>query len=99
VKASQPGVTDYEVIAECESAMIKAGAEPGSQLLYNAKKWPGRVGVSAWRELSSLAKGDILLMEISPCYGGYYAHLARPISPGEPSDDFRKNLKNHQKCI
>jgi creatinase len=45
VQAARPGATEYEVIAEGESAMIKAGAEPGSQLLFCAKQWPDGWGL------------------------------------------------------
>lgn len=96
VQAAQPGVTEYEVIAECESAMIKAGAEPGSQLLFCAKQWPDGWGLPHGGSNRRVRRGDVLLMEISPSYGGYFSHLLRPIFLGEPSTDFLETLKLHQ---
>lgn len=96
VRAARPGATEYEVIAECERAMIKAGAEPGSQLLFCAKQWPDGWGLPHGGSNRRLEKGDILLMELSPCYGGYYGHLLRPISLGAPSQDFLKVFELHK---
>jgi Xaa-Pro aminopeptidase len=95
-RAARPGATEYEVIAECEAAMIKAGAEPGSQLLFCAKQWPDGWGLPHGGSHRRLQKGDILLMEVSPCYGGYFGHLLRPISIGRPSADFLRTFKLHQ---
>ncbi len=94
--AARPGVTEYEVIAECEAAMIKAGAEPGSQLLFTSKTWPDGWGFPHGGSQRRIRKGDVLLMEVSPCYGGYFGHLLRPISVGEPSDDFLSILDLHK---
>lgn len=94
--AARPGVTEYDVIAECEAAMIKAGAEPGSQLLFCSKTWPDGWGLPHGGSRRRLEKGDILLMEVSPCYGGYFGHLLRPISIGEPSADFLNTLTLHR---
>ncbi len=95
-RAARPGATEYEVIAECESAMIKAGAEPGSQLLFCAKQWPDGWGLPHGGSNRRLQKGDVLLMEVSPCYGGYYGHLLRPISLGQPSADFLHTFGLHR---
>ncbi len=96
VRAARPGVTEYDVIAECERAMIKAGAEPGSQLLFCAKQWPDGWGLPHGGSNRRLQAGDILLMELSPCYGGYYSHLLRPISLGVPSADFLHTFELHK---
>jgi Xaa-Pro aminopeptidase len=95
-EAARPGATEYEVIAECESAMIKAGAEPGSQLLFSAKQWPDGWGLPHGGSRRPLQKGDVLLMEISPSFGGYFSHLLRPISIGEPPTDFREAFNLHR---
>jgi Xaa-Pro dipeptidase len=96
VQVARPGVTEYEVIAECERAMIRAGAEPGSQLLFRAKQWPDGWGLPHGGSNRVLQQGDVLLMELSPCYGGYYSHLLRPISLGDPSIDFLRTFDLHK---
>jgi len=93
---ARPGVTEYEVIAACESAMIKAGAEPGSQLLFCAKQWPDGWGLPHGGSQRTLRKGDVLVMEVSPSFGGYFSHLLRPISIGKPSDDFHRVFDLHR---
>jgi Xaa-Pro aminopeptidase len=96
VRAARPGVTEYDVIAECESAMIKAGAEPGSQLLFRSKRWPDGWGLPHGGSMRRLQKRDVLLMELSPSYGGYYSHLLRPIVLGKPSDGFLRIFDVHK---
>jgi Xaa-Pro aminopeptidase len=95
-EATRPGVNEYEVIAECERAMIRAGAEPGSQLLFCTKQWPDGWGLPHGGSKRLLRKGDVLLMELSPSYGGYFGHLLRPISIGEPSSDFTETFAIHR---
>lgn len=87
-EVARPGVTDYDLSAECERAMIKAGAEVGSFTLINSKQWPDGWGLQHGGSNRRLQKGDIILNEITPCYGGYYVQLCRPISLGKPSEDF-----------
>lgn len=93
---AKPDVTDYELAAECESAMIKAGAEVGSFTLFNSKKWPDGWGFPYGGTNRRLQKGDVILNEITPCYGGYFVQLCRPISLGEPSDDFMELYEIHR---
>lgn len=94
--AAKPGATDYDLAAECEYAMIKAGAEVGSFTLFSSKKWPDGWGFPFGGTNRKLERGDVILNEISPCYGGYHAQLCRPISLGTPPDDFMEMLKIHQ---
>ncbi|MFC2005264.1 M24 family metallopeptidase, partial [Chloroflexota bacterium] len=87
---AKPGVTDYQLIAECERAMINHGAECGSFSLFNTKQWPDGWGFPVNGTNRPMQKGDVILNEITPCYGGYYVQLCRPISLGPPSDDFKE---------
>jgi Xaa-Pro dipeptidase len=95
-KAAGPGVTDNEMAAECESAMIKAGAEVGSFTLFCSKKWPDGWGFPQGGTYRKLKKGDIILNEITPCFGGYYTQICRPISLGQPPDDFLEMFDIHK---
>ncbi len=86
--AAKPGITEYDLIAEVERAMIKAGAECGSFTLFNTKKWPDGWGFPVNGTYRKLQKGDIVLNEITPCFGGYFVQLCRPICIGKPPKDF-----------
>lgn len=97
VNIAGTGITDYELAAECEAAMIKAGAEVGSFTLFNSKKWPDGWGFPQGGTYRKLKKGDIILNEITPCFGGYYIQLCRPISLGKPSDDFMEMFEIHKR--
>ncbi|MFC2004895.1 M24 family metallopeptidase, partial [Chloroflexota bacterium] len=90
VDIAKPGVTDYQLIGACENAMINHGAECGSFSLFNVKQWPDGWGFPVNGTNRPMQKGDVILNEITPCYGGYYVQLCRPISLGPPSDDFKE---------
>jgi Xaa-Pro dipeptidase len=94
--AAGPGVTDNELAAECEAAMIKAGAEVGSFTLFNSKSWPDGWGFPQGGTFRKLKKGDIILNEITPCYGGYYTQICRPIAIGKPAADFVEMFEIHK---
>jgi len=96
LKAAKPGVTGYELAAECEYAMIKAGAEVGSFTLFTTKQWPDGWGFTYGGNNRKFQKGDVILNEVTPCYGGYYVQLCRPISLGTPPDDFLEMLEIHK---
>jgi len=42
-----------------------------------------------------LKEGDVIINEITPCYGGYYAQLCRPISLGPPDEDLKALFDIH----
>ena len=94
---ARPGVTNYELIAELECAMVKSGAESAGMNLLDVKQWPDGYGFPLGGSNRKLKKGDIINSEITPCYGGYYAQLVRPISLGAPTDDFIEQLDVNKK--
>lgn len=76
--AARPGVADYELAAEVDYVVKSLGAADNFGMISaqacNANSHPptGR----------RLEPGDIILAEISPCYGGYFAQLCRSIAVG-----------------
>lgn len=90
--AAKVGVNKYKLAAECERAMVEAGAELGSFNLFNPKQWPDGSGLPHGGDNRPLQKGDIIFNEITPCFGGYFGHLCRPISLGKPPADFTEIL-------
>jgi len=84
LNAVHPGVTEAELTAHCDYAMIRAGADRGPFILLGSSPWEqfdGSIG-DASHSQRTLQKGDIVLTELSPSYGGYYAQLCVPVSVG-----------------
>jgi Xaa-Pro aminopeptidase len=90
------GVMDSAVWAACESAMVRNGAEPPSFTLYASGPWPN-IGINFPHgpTMRVLKKGDMVMNEITPSYGGYWVQLCRPICLGNPPEDFKKTLNVH----
>jgi Xaa-Pro aminopeptidase len=84
VEAAQPGVTEAELIAHCDYAMIQSGADRGPFILLSSNPWEkfeGTIG-DASRSRKRVGKGDIILTELSPSYGGHYVQVCVPIAVG-----------------
>lgn len=88
---ARPGVKDREVWNAMESAITAHGAEPPSFTLYASGPWEEKgINFPHGPVDRVLQKGDLVLNEITPSYGGYWAQLCRPISLGKPTDTFKK---------
>jgi len=84
IEAAHPGVTEAELTARCDYAMIRAGVDRGPFILLGSNPWEkfqGAIG-DASQSQRKLQKSDIILTELSPSYGGYYVQLCVPISVG-----------------
>ncbi len=84
MEAAHPGVTEAELTAACDYAMIRAGADRGPFILLGSGPWDqlqGTIGDSS-HSPRPLRAGDIILTELSPSYRGYYAQLCVPIFIG-----------------
>lgn len=84
-KTARPGVWEYEVLAAAEQAFLANGAFSPSFLLLSSGKSPSFPGAPASHR--RLEKGDTILEELSPCYGGYWVQWGRPFVLGKPSED------------
>lgn len=83
-KAARPGVNLYELTAEFEAAIIRAGCETGSFTPLVVTQWPNFDGRPTGGRNYTLRKGDIITNEVTPCFGGYFGHISRVISLGKP---------------
>jgi len=79
---ARPGMWEYELAAELECAMQKLGSEDNFGLMSTGEH---NVAVRAVRD-RKLAAGDLIVSEITPCHGGYFAQLCRTLILGEPTD-------------
>jgi len=68
--AARPGVTEEELIAHCDMAMVKAGAPRGNFILLGSGPWDQMRGTIGGGGQRRLRKGDLVLNEITSCYGG-----------------------------
>jgi Xaa-Pro dipeptidase len=94
--ATKPGVKESLLATACESAMVDHGAELGPHLLIGSGSWETRsAAICLGGSQRVLKKGDIILNEITACYGGYSVQLCRPICIGKPPDDFIKLHEIH----
>lgn len=97
LEATRPGARECELAAACEAAMVNSGAELGPHLLIGSGSWQTRssaIALGGSRRV--LKKGDIILNEITGCYGGYCVQLCRPIAIGKPADDFMDLHRIHR---
>lgn len=97
LEVTRPGVKEAELAAACESAMVINGAELGPHLLIGSGSWQTRsAAIALGGSQRILKQGDIVLNEITACYGGYSVQLCRPISLGTPPDDFMELYEIHR---
>jgi len=88
LKALRPGATEYEVVGEIEHYGRTHGVEEHFTLIGS-----GRFSLGADNGMASIAapsfrnieKGDSVVMEITPRYGGYWTQLVRTVTVGTPN--------------
>jgi Xaa-Pro aminopeptidase len=97
VAAARPGITEAELVAICDAAMVKAGAERGNFILLGSGPWSEMEGTISAGTRRRLEKGDIISNEITSNYQGYQTQLCCPIVlGGKAPDAFRKLLDIHK---
>lgn len=82
-ETARPGVKEFEIYAHMVHEMLSQGAEFPVMLLWQASSAPRHA--SRFPTSHPLTPGDIIVNEISPKYGGYFAHPHQPVVIGEPS--------------
>lgn len=78
--ASRVGVSEYEIVAEVEYAMRRAGAEDNFILLSSG---PHNRAMRAPTD-RTIAPGDIVIGEITPVCDGQFVQICRTVSVGAP---------------
>jgi Xaa-Pro dipeptidase len=79
--ASRIGVREYEIVAEVEYAMRRAGADDNFILLSSG---PHNKAMRAPTD-RRLERGDVVIGEITPVCDGQFIQLCRTVSVGAPS--------------
>lgn len=97
LEAARPGITETELVALCDAAMVKAGAERGNFILLGSGPWSEMQGIISTGTRRILKKGDIISTEITSNYRGYYTQLCCPVVlGGKVPDPFRKLMEIHK---
>jgi len=92
---AKPGVKESEVYGKVMEVMLANGGEEPTLFLWSsdAHPLPHPFRLATMRPLS---KGDLIICEMHPKYGGYFTHVERTFSLGEPEDGY---LKIYDGCL
>ena len=84
-----PGVRESEVYGRMMEVMIANGGEEPTLFLWaaDAHPLPHPFRLPTMRRLE---KGDVIICEMHPKYGGYFTHVERTFSLGEPAPEYRR---------
>jgi len=81
ISAARVGVSEYEIVAEVEYAMRRAGADDNFILLSSG---PHNRAMRAPTD-RRIARGDIVIGEITPVCDGQFVQICRTVSVGAPA--------------
>lgn len=85
---AKPGIRENEIYGEMVCTMLKEGAEYPIMLIWESGEKPTH---AAWHVTQRvLREGDLVVNEISPKYGGYWAHPHHPFVVGKPKAEAQK---------
>jgi Xaa-Pro aminopeptidase len=91
VNALRPGVREYELYAAQHGAYLPRGGQIVFSIMSSTSmSTPRSPHPFPWPSERKLAKGDILLTEISASYWGYSGQAIRAVAIGEPPDQYRE---------
>ncbi len=92
---ARPGVKDCEVYADMMRTMIANGGEEPTLFLWacDPLPYPHPFRVPTTRPME---RGDVIICEMHPKFGGYFTHVERTFSLGEPD---RKQIEIYEGCV
>lgn len=95
LKTAKPGVRECEVYGNMMATMIGNGGEEPTLFLFaaDANPLPHPFRLPTMRPLE---KGDLIICEMHPKYGGYFTHFERTFCLGEPAKEY---LKIYDGCL
>lgn len=87
LKVVEPGMTEYDVVAEFERVTVHNGANRNFTLIASGKFENGRgfpeLAPASWRVLEP---GDSVMLEMTPAFSGFYTQLVRTFQVGGVPD-------------
>lgn len=92
---ARPGVRECEVYGRMMEAMLAGGGEEPTLLLFaaDAHPFPHPFRHPTMRPLE---RGDLIICEMHPKYGGYFTHVERTFSLGKPDKGY---LRIYEGCL
>ena len=89
---ARPGVKECEVYAAMMQAMLANGGEEPTLFLWAADRYPypHPFRVPTMRPLE---KGDMIICEMHPKFGGYFTHVERTFCLGEPEPSSSTSMR------
>jgi Xaa-Pro dipeptidase len=92
---AKPGVKECEVYGRMMETMLANGGEEPTLFLWACDKYPypHPFRLPTTRKLE---RGDLIICEMHPKYGGYYTHVERTFCIGEPEP---KQREIYQGCV
>lgn len=95
VETAQPGMAEYELVAEVEAFLKTQGAEDNFMLIGS-----GGTDVFGMRPPTErrFQEGDNITTELTPQVNGYYAQICRTLVLGEPTAEQRRSFAIFQEA-
>lgn len=94
-RVARPGVRESEVYGRMKEAMISNGGEDPTLFLWASDAYPLPHPFKL-PTVRPLQKGDLIILEIHPKYGGYFTHVERTFCLGQPDKEF---LTIYEGCL
>ena len=88
-ETARPGVKECEVYGRMSEVMMANGGEEPTLFLWAAGAHP-QPHPFHFPTTRSLERGDLVICEIHPKYGGYCTHVERTFCLGEPDGKYRE---------
>src|SRR6516164_7094789 len=92
---ARPGVKECEVYGAMMQTMTGNGGEEPTLFLWNCDRYPypHPFRMPTTRQME---KGDLIICEMHPKYGGYFTHVERTYCLGEPE---KEQLRIYEGCL
>lgn len=86
IEATRAGVTENDIAAEINHAMIRAGSHYPAISPFVASGWRCAVGHATWED-REIQEGDCVFLEVSGCRHRYHAPMMRTLFIGDIIDE------------
>lgn len=90
VEVLEPGIREYDIIAEVESEIKRLGAEDNFMLIASGKDEVLGMTPLGRRLIEA---GDLVRTELTPQTGGYWLQICRSVVVGEPSAEQQRSAE------
>ena len=94
-ETAKPGVRESQVYGKMMETMIANGGEEPTLFLWASDKHP-LPHPFRLPTMRPLEKGDMIICEMHPKYGGYFTHVERTFCLGQPEKEY---LKIYDGCL